>query len=122
MAKTILIVEDSLTVRHQLRTLLHGGRYDLFEAGTGNQGLAEARARAFDLIISDVNMPGMNGIDMVHAIRQLAGHHETPIFMLTTESSAETITRGKEAGVTAWIRKPFKPELLLMGIHKITGA
>jgi two-component system, chemotaxis family, chemotaxis protein CheY len=117
-----MIVDDSWTVRHQLRTLLEGRSYAVVEAASGVEGLSKARDQAFDLIISDVNMPGMSGIDMVREVRHLAAHTRTPIFVLTTESSTELARRGKEAGVTAWIVKPFKPELLLKGIEKVTSS
>ena len=120
MAKQILIVDDSATVRHQLRSFLVGQGFEVTEADSGNSGLATAKERSFDLIICDVNMPGMNGIDMVAAVRTLPAHAKTPIFMLTTESAGDVTKRGKDAGATAWMVKPFRPEILLKGIQKVT--
>lgn len=120
MPKQILIVDDSATVRHQLRSFLVSQGFEVIEADSGNAGLSQAQGRPFDLIICDVNMPGMSGIDMVALVRKLPAHGATPIFMLTTESAADVTKRGKDAGATAWMVKPFRPEILLKGIQKVT--
>ena len=122
MTKQILVVDDSATVRHQLRSFLVGQGFEVIEADSGNAGLAQAQTKRFDLIICDVNMPGMSGIDMVALVRKLPDHAGTPIFMLTTESAGDVTKRGKEAGATAWMVKPFRPEILLKGIQKVTQA
>lgn len=102
MVKQILIVDDSATVRHQLRSFLVDHGFEVTEADSGNAGLAAAQQRGFDLIICDVDLPGLSGIDMVAAVRTLAAHTATPIFMLTTGSASDVTRRGKEAGATAW--------------------
>jgi len=122
VVKQILIVDDSATVRHQLRSFLVDHGFEVTEADSGNAGLDAAQQRGFDLIICDVNMPGLSGIDMVAAVRKIAAHAATPIFMLTTESASDVTRRGKEAGATAWMVKPFRPEILLKGIHKVMQA
>jgi two-component system chemotaxis response regulator CheY len=108
-------------MRHQLRLFLQDRGFDVIEAESGHTALAQAQTHRFDLIISDVNMPGMNGIDFVKEVRRLQDHRSTPIFMLTTESTGDVVQRGKQAGATAWIVKPFKPDVLLKGIQKVTS-
>lgn len=119
--KSILVVDDSLTIRTQLRVLLESGGYRVVEAENGQIGLDQAARNALDLIIVDVNMPVMNGIDMVAGVRKLPGHTATPIFVLTTESSRDVAKQGKDAGATAWIVKPFQPQVLLRGVEKVVG-
>ncbi|MBL4689260.1 MAG: response regulator [Nannocystaceae bacterium] len=115
MAK-ILIVDDSATIRLQLRGCLQPAGHELVEAENGAIGLQKARFADFDFIIMDVNMPVMNGLEMLENLRLLDGHRTTPVFVLTTESSKEMVARGKRSGATAWIVKPFKSEVLLKGI------
>ena len=81
-----------------------------------------AAANEVDMILADVNMPRMNGIEMIGEIRKLAAHKNTPIFILTTESSKTTMASAKSAGATAWIVKPFNPDVLLKGIRKVLGV
>ena len=118
----VLVVDDSTTIRQQLSIFLSGNGHESLEAENGQIGLDVARENNVDLMIVDVNMPVMNGIDMVTEIRKLPQHAKTPIFMLTTESGQDIAKKGKEAGVTAWIVKPFKPEFLLKGITKVLGG
>lgn len=80
-----------------------------------------AREHTPDLIIVDVNMPVMNGVEAVGEVRKLPAHSDTPIFMLTTESSRSMVASGKAAGATAWMVKPFRPDVLLMGLKKVLG-
>jgi two-component system chemotaxis response regulator CheY len=117
-AAEILIVDDSVTVRQQLRSALEEAGFAVFEASNASQGIDQARGRRFALIIADVNMPGMDGLEMIQAVRRLPDHRTTPIFVLTTESTADVVKRGREAGATAWIVKPFQPRVLLEGITK----
>lgn len=119
MDKLVLIVDDSLIVRQQLRTVLEGDGFRVIEADSGEAGLAQAQTNNADMMIIDVNMPGMNGLEMLGEVRQLSDHKRTPAFILTTESSATLIKQGKKVGATAWIVKPFKPEILLKGIRKV---
>jgi len=119
MSRKILIVDDSATMRQQTRTLLQGAGFTILEAGNGQEGLTQAEGTACDLIIADVNMPVMNGIDMIGHIRKLPTYAKIPIFVLTTESSGDAVQRGKAAGATAWVVKPFKPETLLGAVKKV---
>lgn len=121
MAKSILVVDDSSTMRQQLRMFLLRSGFHVIEASNGAEGIEQARAMPVDLVICDVNMPVMNGIEMLKAIRQLPNHQKTPVFVLTTESVGSMVQEGKAAGATAWIVKPFKPEILLKGIQKVLG-
>lgn len=119
---SILVVDDSFTVRHQLRTMLEGAGYRVMDAANGEAGLQLARGRRFDLVFADVNMPGIDGLEMIQRIRALSDYDATPIFVLTTESSPSVVARGREAGATAWIVKPFNPELVLRAVAKVLKA
>jgi two-component system, chemotaxis family, chemotaxis protein CheY len=122
MSKRILVVDDSATVRQQLHALLKAQGFGVNEAEDGEQGLASASAQQVDLLIVDVNMPRMNGIQMVSEIRKLPSYAKTPIFMLTTESTKSVMALGKTAGATAWIIKPFRPDVLVKGIQRVLSA
>ncbi len=121
MAKTILVVDDSATVRQQVRSFLQTNEFTVIEGSNGVEGLAAAKTTQADLVMVDVNMPMMNGIEMIAELRKLPGYEKTPIFVLTTESTTAMAQKGKEAGATAWLVKPFKPELVLKGIQKVLG-
>jgi two-component system chemotaxis response regulator CheY len=117
--KRILIVDDSLTMRQMVKmTLLRGG-HAVTEATDGVKGLEEASAQNFDLVLSDVNMPFMNGIEFVRNLRKQAKYKFTPIVLVTTESAMEKKQEGKAAGATGWIVKPFAPEQLLAVVNKV---
>ncbi len=118
--KTILIVDDSATVRQMLTLTLTGGGFNVVAAENGAEGLAAAKKQKADLVISDVNMPVMTGLQMIAEIRKLPSYAKTPIFVLTTESGAR-VAEGKAVGASAWIVKPFKPESLLAGVKRATG-
>ncbi|MBM3381397.1 MAG: response regulator [Betaproteobacteria bacterium] len=122
MAKTILIVDDAQTVRHLTRFALSKGGYNIIEAEDGVQGLKALEKNAVDLIISDLNMPNMNGLDMCRSIKSNERLKHIPIFMMTTESSQEMTLQGKEIGIMAWIVKPFVPEKLLAAVHRVVGG
>ena len=123
MSKKVLIVDDSKTIRQQVSFTLTKGGFGVVEAEDGKDGLEKLSANAdVSMIISDVNMPNMNGLEMVEAIK-LGGKHPTlPIVMLTTEGSAELIERAKAAGAKGWLVKPFKPDQLIAVVQKLTGA
>lgn len=121
MAATILVVDDSSTVRTQLREFLEAEGFDVLEAENGAVGCELAASRAPDLVVMDVNMPVLNGIDAVRRIRSLPGHASTPIFMLTTERSAALAAQSKDAGATAWMVKPPRFDLLLRGVRAAIG-
>ena len=118
-ARTILIVDDSSTIRQQTRTLLEGHGFRIVEATNGAEGLEEAKKALFDLILVDVNMPVMNGLEMISHVRKLPDYQKTPIFVLTTESSGDTVRQGKAVGATAWVVKPFKADVLVPAIRKV---
>ncbi len=122
MKKTILVVDDSVTVRQQMRIFFTNNGYDVIEAADGALGLEQARGNPVDLMIVDFNMPNMNGLEMIEEVRKLPTHPKTPIFVLTTASSRSLAARGKTVGATAWIVKPFKPEIVLQGVKKVLGS
>ena len=119
LTRTILVVDDSRTIRQQTRVLLESHGFKVIEAGNGVEGLEEAKKGPVDLIIVDVNMPAMNGLEMIGHVRQLSGYAKIPIFVLTTEASGEIVRRGKAVGATAWVVKPFKAEVLIPAIRSV---
>lgn len=121
MKKTIITVDDALTMRKMIGLTLRGIGHDVLEAADGTDALALLRARAVDLVITDVHMPRMNGIDLVKNLRALNLHRSTPILLLTTESDPEMKAKGRQAGATGWIVKPFQPDALVAVVRKILG-
>jgi two-component system chemotaxis response regulator CheY len=114
----LLIVDDSTMLRDMLSYALNEGGYnDVVEAIDGMDGLNKAKADNFDLIISDVNMPTMDGLTMIGEVRKLPQYAKTPILVLTTERSDEMKTKGKASGATGWIVKPFVPDQLLKAVN-----
>ncbi|WP_066355694.1 response regulator [Aliarcobacter skirrowii] len=117
MAK-LLIVDDSTMLRDMLNYALNEGGYtDVVEAIDGVDGLAKAKSATFDLIITDINMPNMDGIDLVSELRKIPQYSKTPILVLTTERGDEMKAKGKVAGATGWIVKPFVPDQLLKAVN-----
>ena len=110
---SILAVDDSASMRQVVTFTLQGGGHDVIEAEDGMIALEIARARAFDLVITDVHMPNMDGITLVTELRKLPGFETIPLLMLTTDSASERKQAGKNAGASGWIVKPFSPEQLL---------
>ena len=119
MAKNILIVDDSASVRQVLNITLKSAGYDVIEAKDGQDGLSKLTGQKVHLIVSDVNMPNMDGITLVKEIKQLANYKFTPIIMLTTESEESKKQQGQAAGAKAWVVKPFKPEQMLAAVSKL---
>lgn len=117
--KKILTVDDSASMRAMVVFTLRGEGFDVTEAVNGKEGLDKAKAGNFDLIISDVNMPIMNGLEFVTNVRQEANYRFTPILMLTTESGNDLKQMGKSAGATGWIVKPFDPQKLIAVVRKV---
>lgn len=113
----ILVVDDAKTMRDNLKELLISDGFEVVEAENGEQGLEMMGQYAIDLIISDLNMPGMDGITMCSHIKQQG--FNVPIFMLTTQTSPELKVKAKEFGVMAWMVKPHNNEVLLRGIRKV---
>ena len=119
MSKTILIVDDSFSMRSTVGMALKGAGYDVVEAEDGKDALGKLDGRKLNLIISDVNMPNMDGISFVKAAKQLPAYKFTPVIMLTTESGEDKKQAGKDAGVRAWVVKPFQPPILLDAVAKL---
>jgi two-component system chemotaxis response regulator CheY len=119
MTRKILTVDDSTSMRQMVRATLQSAGYGVVEASDGQEALEFARANPVDLVISDVNMPRMDGITLVHELRTLPSYRLTPVLLLTTESSAEKKMEGKRAGATGWIVKPFNPGQLLATLTRL---
>ena len=119
MSKTIMIVDDSMSVRTVVRTALSSAGYNVLEAGNGQEALDKMTGSKIHLIVSDVNMPVMDGITFVKEVKKMPNYRFTPICMLTTESDAAKMQEGKDAGAKAWIVKPFQPPKLLDAVAKL---
>jgi two-component system, chemotaxis family, chemotaxis protein CheY len=119
MSKTIMIVDDSASMRQVVGIALKGAGYAVLEGRDGKDALSKLTGQKVNLIISDVNMPNMDGISFVKAVKQLPAYRFTPIIMLTTESEESKKREGQAAGAKAWVVKPFKPEQLLGAVQKL---
>ncbi|EGW22886.1 response regulator [Methylobacter tundripaludum] len=122
MAKTILFVEDSASVRQVMNSTLTREGYDVVLASDGQDALSKLDGTKIHLIISDVNMPNMDGLTFVKKAKQLPAYKFTPIIMLTTETQEDKMNEGKAAGVKAWIVKPFQPAQLLAAVSQLIQA
>ena len=118
---TILTVDDTASMRQMISFTLGSVGYEVIQACDGAEALKLARDRKVDLVIADVNMPNMDGISLVKSLRTLDAYRFTPILMLTTESQEDMRTKGKRAGATGWIVKPFNPEQLVNVVKKVLG-
>jgi len=116
---SILAVDDSASMRQMVSFTLKGAGYDVVEAVDGKDALGIAQSKAVNLVITDINMPNMDGITLIKELRSLPSYKFTPMLMLTTESSPEKKQEGKAAGATGWIVKPFNPEQLLNTVKKV---
>ena len=121
MGKTIMTVDDSASVRQMVSFTLKGEGYDVIEAEDGKDALSKADGAGIDMFITDLNMPNMDGIELIKALRGQAANKFKPIVLLTTESQDAKKQEGKAAGATGWIVKPFKPEQLLAVVKKVLG-
>ncbi len=121
MAKTILIVDDSASVRSVVGIALKGAGYEVIEACDGKDALAKMTGQKIHLIVSDVNMPNMDGITFVKELKKLPNYKFTPVCMLTTEAGQAKMQEGKSAGAKAWIVKPFQPPKLLDVVSKLVA-
>ena len=119
MGKLIMVVDDSASVRQVVGIALKGAGYDVLEACDGKDALGKLTGQKVNLIISDVNMPNMDGITLVKEVKQLPDYKFTPIMMLTTESQDSKKQEGKSAGAKAWVVKPFQPPVLLDAVSKL---
>jgi two-component system, chemotaxis family, chemotaxis protein CheY len=119
MAGVILAVDDSASMRQMVNFTLKGAGYEVVQAIDGLEALEYARLHSVDLVLTDVNMPRMDGITLVKELRALPSYRYTPMLMLTTESGSDKKLLGKQAGATGWIVKPFSPDQLLATIARI---
>lgn len=121
MSISILAVDDSLTIRNMLDLALRAAGYEVRLAEDGRDALAMLADYSPDAIISDINMPNLDGFGLVEAVRAMARHRATPILVLTTEIAPELKARARAAGATGWIIKPFDAEKLVRALQMITG-
>jgi two-component system chemotaxis response regulator CheY len=121
MSKSILIVDDSPSIRQMVAFTLKRAGYQVVDAADGLAGLAKAKGGHFDLVVSDINMPGLDGFGLTEALRALDAYKTTPILVLTTEASDSMKQRGKAAGATGWLVKPFDPQKLLELVWRVIG-
>lgn len=119
MSKTIMVVDDSASLRQVVSTALQGAGYQTIEAGDGKEALSKLNGEKINLIISDVNMPNMDGITFLKEVKKLPKYKFTPVIMLTTESQEARKAEGKAAGAKAWVVKPFKPQQMLSAVNKL---
>jgi len=121
MSKRIMTVEDSTSLREMISFVIKEAGYDVVEAKDGQDALAKLKNSPVDMVITDLNMPLMNGIELTKSLRSTSTYKFIPIVFLTTESQVQKKEAAKEAGATGWIVKPFKPEQLLKVIKKVLG-
>jgi two-component system chemotaxis response regulator CheY len=121
MAKTILAVDDSSSLRQMVAFSLKAAGYQVIEAVDGQDGLDKAKQQAVDLVLTDQNMPRMDGLALIKTLRTLPTYAKTPILMLTTESSDEMKSKGRAAGANGWLVKPFDPQRLIEVVKKVIG-
>lgn len=122
MSRTAIVVDDSVTMREMVSYTLKEAGFDPLEGVNGQEALGHLDGRHVDIIITDLNMPVMDGIAFIKEVRAKDAYRFTPILMLTTESQPEMKMKGKEAGATGWLVKPFNPEMLLQVIKKVVPA
>lgn len=122
MAKTIMIVDDSATLRQVVKMALSGAGFEVLEACDGKDALAKLTGQKIHLIISDVNMPNMDGLAFLAEVKKLPAYRFTPFVMLTTESGADRKKQGQTGGAKAWIVKPFQPQQMLDAVSKLIAS
>jgi two-component system chemotaxis response regulator CheY len=118
---SVLMVDDSSTARRQLRVALESAGIRVAEAAEGVEGLWRARQQAFDLVLTDIHMPAMDGLEFIRELRKSPGYGETPIYVLTSDGSRDRLAEGRAAGATAWVIKPPNLPLLVDAIVKATA-
>ncbi len=119
MSKNILVVDDSASIRHVVGIALRGAGYNVLEGVDGKDALTKLNGQKIHLIISDVNMPNMDGIEFLKSVRTNPKYKFTPVIMLTTESGQAKMAEGKAAGAKAWVVKPFQPKQMLDAVAKL---
>ena len=122
MAKTIMVVDDSASLRQVVNMALKGAGYDVIEACDGKDALGKLNGQKIHLIVSDVHMPNMDGITFVAEAKKLADYKFTPVIMLTTEAGEDKKKAGQAAGAKAWVIKPFQPAQMLAAVSKLVAA
>lgn len=122
MSKTILTVDDSASMRQMVKITLSGAGYQVVEAENGADGLSKAKTSPANMVVTDLNMPVMDGLTFIRELRKLPEYRGVPIIFLSTESDAGVKAQAKEAGATGWIVKPFQAEQLLAIVKKVLGA
>ncbi|MDP2788418.1 MAG: response regulator [Pseudomonadota bacterium] len=121
MGKLVLTVDDSASIRQMVAFTLRSAGYEVIEAVDGVDGLNKAKSKVADLVLTDQNMPEMDGLTLIRTLRALPDYRSKPILMLTTESSDAMKAAGKAAGATGWLVKPFDPQKLLEVVKKVIG-
>lgn len=121
MSKTALVVDDSYTMRDMVSIALREASFDVVVAGDGVEALNVSKDKTYDVIITDINMPNMDGIQLIKELRKIEKFKFTPILVLTTEGGDDKKMEGKKAGATGWIVKPFNPDTLLSAVKKVCG-
>lgn len=119
MGKKILVVDDSVSIRQMVSFTLKSAGYEPDEAADGQAALNKAKIATYDLVFTDQNMPIMDGLTLIRSLRALASYKRTPILMLTTEAGDDMKNKGREAGATGWLVKPFDPQKLLQVVSKV---
>lgn len=121
MSKMILAVDDSPSIRQMVIFTLRSAGYQVDDATDGQQGLSKAKTKTYDLVLTDQNMPNMDGITLIKSLRALPEYKTVPLLILTTEDSEAMKEKGRDAGATGWIVKPFDPNKLLQVVKKVFG-
>ena len=121
MAKTVLTVDDSASIRQMVSFTLKSAGYEVVEAVDGMDGLDKAKSKACNLVLTDQNMPRMDGLSLIKSLRAMPQYRTVPILMLTTESSDAMKSQGRAAGATGWLVKPFDPQKLIEVVKKVIG-
>lgn len=121
MSKTIMTVDDSSSVRQMVNFTLNEAGYEVIEAVDGQDAISKLEGPTVHMVITDLNMPNLDGLGLIRWLRASPDHKFLPVVMLTTESQESKKNEGKEAGATGWIVKPFKPDQLLSVVKKVLG-
>lgn len=121
MALTVATIDDSRTIREMMKFILKGAGYDVIEATDGKEALEVLETKKADIIMTDLNMPHMNGLDLIKELRKNPTYAKTPILVMTTESDQQKKSLGKDVGASGWIVKPFTPEKLLVVLQKLNA-
>lgn len=121
MSKHILVVDDSVSIRRMVETTLKTARFDVTLAEDGQDALEKCKSSRFDFVLTDQNMPRMDGLTLIKSLRDMVSFQRTPIVVLTTEAGDDMKQRGKAAGATGWMVKPFSPDILLNVMNKVLG-